>query len=100
MIYYISGKISGLTKETYTRNFNNAKRQILNTIVIDNNFKIVNPLEIKHPFKFWLGYLIVDLCYLRKCTHIALMPNWTDSRGAVVEYYFSKFIFKHKIIWL
>ena len=94
-IIYISGKISGLSKADYINNFLQAEKRLSG-----RNAIVVNPIKFKHPFKFWLGYIIYDLIQLRKCTHIALMPNWIDSKGAVVEFFFSKWIFKQQIIWL
>ena len=100
MKVYLSGRISGLTEKEYTENFHIAYSQLFEKKLVDCSFNVINPLEIKHPFKFWLGYLIVDLWHLRKCSHIALMKNWTDSKGCVIEYFFSKFIFKQVIILL
>lgn len=63
---------------------------------------VVNPFDLR-PFlgiKTWVCYMITDLVALRRCTHTAFMDNWTDSRGAVIEYYFAKFIYKQKIIFL
>lgn len=31
---------------------------------------------------------------------LQVQKNWIESRGAVIEYYFAKFIFKQKVIWL
>ena len=41
-----------------------------------------------------------DIRMLRKCTHIALIPNWTDSMGATIEFFIGKFILKLKVIEL
>ena len=98
---YISGKISGLEKWQYIDNFFDANQQLLKTKQFYSN-QIISPLNLK-PFlgiKCWLCYMITDIAVLRKCTHIAMQKNWTDSRGAVVEYFAAKFIFKLKIIWL
>lgn len=109
MKIYISGQISGLSEEEYAKNFEcQSVRLYLNT---DYEFYegkhlpykyIINPLDIK-PFlgiKKWLFYMISDLYQLRKCTHIAIQSNWVESRGAIIEYFFAKFIYKLKIIWL
>lgn len=100
---YISGKISGLSKYMYELNFEYADTDLF--IMHKNlyiNSEIINPLQIKPLFgiKSWLFYIISDLWKLRKCTHIALQKNWLDSKGAVLEYFFSKFIFKQQIIFL
>ena len=95
---YISGQISGLNESEFRYNFWEASDIINHKYGID----YINPLDLK-PFlgiKCWLCYMITGLYHLRKCTHIALQSNWNNSRGAVIEYFFAKFIFKHQIIWL
>ena len=102
MKIYISGKISGLPEKEYINNFDNARREVWGSIQECYYKDIVNPIEII-PFLFirkWLFYMIADIWKLRKCTHIAMQKNWVDSKGAVIEYFFAKFIFKLKIIWL
>lgn len=97
---YVSGKISGLSPIEFTSNFKNAKTKIHNDY--DWDARVINPIDLK-PFlgiKSWLCYMITDLYHLRKCTHIAMQSNWIDSKGATIEYFVSKFIFKQEIIWL
>lgn len=96
---YISGKISGLEYEDVKRNFANASIELLKSNKFDF---VVNPLNI-NPFlgrKTWLCYMINDIRAQRKCTHSAFQPNWKESRGAVIEYYFAKFIYKQEILFL
>jgi len=109
MKIYISGQITGVTEKEYTENFDDARRAIyLNIDKEVHNIEgvyydaIINPLEIKPLFgiKKWLWFMISDIKELNKCTHIAMQKNWIESRGAIIEYYFAKFIFKLKIIWL
>jgi len=105
MKIYISGKISGLSEEEYTDNFEKVKLNLWETdfcFSIRRYSHIISPLDIK-PFlgiKSWLFYMIADIWQLRKCNHIAMQKNWTDSKGAVIEYFFAKWIFKQQIIWL
>ena len=106
MRIYISGQITGLTVEEFTKNFKNAKDNIYINGVDGFNMilscQIINPIDLI-PFlgvKKWLCYMIADLCHLRKCTHIAMQPNWINSKGAIIEYFFAKFVFKLQIIWL
>lgn len=99
MICYLSGKISGLTVEEYIRNFDFAKYHIEADYEPE---EIINPIDIK-PFlgiKHWIFYMINDVIKQRKCTHSAFQKNWIDSKGAVIEYFFAKFIFKQQIIFL
>ena len=96
---YLSGKISGLHPEDARQNFLFAEREIF-TLHIPG--EVVNPFNIR-PFlgiRTWICYMITDIRELSTCTHAAFMYNWRDSRGAVIEYFFARFIFKQEIIWL
>ena len=101
--YYLSGKISGLSEYSYIRNFNNAYSEVLFYDEFDRNKdSIINPLLIE-PFlgiKSHVAYMIADLYELRKCTHCVMQANWINSRGACIEHYFAKFVFKLKIIYI
>jgi len=107
MKIYLSGKITGLTEDEREKNFNKAQ---LDTIMYllkknDNIYKgehYINPLHIKPLFgiKKWLFHMIADIRELKKCDAISFQTNWLNSKGAVVEYFFSKFIFNHEIIFL
>ena len=95
---YISGQITGLDIKIAFQNFDKIQWDYFWNL----GLFCINPFNLK-PFlgiKCWLCYMITDLYHLRKCTHIALQSNWNNSRGAVIEYFFAKFIFKHQIIWL
>lgn len=99
MKVYISGKISGLTENEFTKNFDFATYHIEADYQPD---EIVNPIDIKPLFgiKKWIFFMIADIWKLRKCTHIAMQKNWIDSKGACIEHFLAKFIFKHEIIYL
>ena len=102
MKIYISGKISGLSEHEYTKNFNDAAHETWVKYPDLYYVNIVNPIRIK-PFlgiKNWIFYMIADIREQRKCTHSAFQPNWIDSKGAVIEYFLAKFIFKQIIIFL
>lgn len=105
MKIYISGKISGLTEKEYVKNFTLAERHIYWLKDFEGKrdlIKIINPLKIKPLFgiKKWFFYMVADIWQLRKCTHIAAQKNWIDSKGAFIEIFFAKFIFKQQIIFL
>lgn len=94
---YLSGKISGLSKADYIHNFLQAEKKLSHISRV-----IINPIKIK-PFlglQNWTCYMITDIAALRKCDKIAMMPNWIDSKGACIEHYFGKFIFKLEVIYL
>lgn len=96
---YISGKISGIRMEWARQNFDFACKTVKRFY---GATEVVNPLDIK-PFlgiKRWLFHMISDIWEQRKCTHSAFQVNWKDSMGAVIEYFFAKFIFKQGIIFL
>lgn len=122
MICYISGRISGLSEKEYKYNFYECED------IINHKYgcESINPVRIKPLFgkckrtkeyyedgtkKFkkhwsefykenWINYMISCLIALRRCSHIALMPNWIESKGAVIEYFYAKFILKLKVIFL
>lgn len=85
---YISGPITGLTREQYTRRF-----AIAEQILRDEGYHaIVNPTRVWAARWPWLyrvvGYrltLIYDLWLLSRCQRFYKMPGWKLSRGAQIE---------------
>ena len=83
---YLSGKITGLTKEEYTRNFQRAEQHYLTA-----GFEVVNPVKIGeallalHPEATYEDFMLRDLEALRSCTAIALISGWEVSPGAQRE---------------
>ena len=77
MKIYISGKISGLTKEEYTQNFDKAYSKLFELKLVDYSGNVINPLNIKPllGIKRWFFYMAADIWQLRKCTHIAVQKN-------------------------
>lgn len=96
---YISGKISGLHQENARQNFMFAERELRK---FHNPDEVVNPFNIRPlmGIRRWICYMIADVREQSTCTHSAFMYNWRESRGAVIEYFFARFIFKQDIIWL
>ena len=86
MRIYLSGKITGLDKEVYSRQFERAE-----TFYKTGGFDVVNPVKIGeevlkiNPKAEWQDFMIRDLEALRTCTHIALLEGWEDSKGAKME---------------
>ena len=97
MKVYISGKISGLHYNEAAFNFS-INENILNAM----GHHSVNPMSRKY-FKNrmgklpWLVHMILDIILLLQCDAIFLQDNWTDSRGAKVEYFISK-MFRMKVL--
>ena len=94
---YVSGKISGLDLIESQKNFKNAA-----ILVSEMKKKPINAFYIKPLFgvKKWFFYMVSDVNVLRKCDSIAMQSNWTDSKGAVIEYFLAKFVFKLKVYFL
>lgn len=86
MRIYLSGKITGLEKEVYTRQFERAEN-----FYKTSGFDVVNPVKIGeevlkiNPKAEWQDFMIRDLEALRTCTHIALLEGWEESKGAKME---------------
>lgn len=96
---YISGQITGLPIEHAMKNFRVAQLEAMYNYGYNYS---VNPFDIRPLFgiKRWMFYMIADVWHQRKCDATAFQSNWMESRGAVIEYFFAKFIFKHRIIML
>ena len=83
---YLSGEITGLTKEEYTRNFQRAEQHYTTA-----GFEVVNPVKIgeallaANPETTYEEFMHHDLEALRSCTAIALIAGWEQSPGAQRE---------------
>ena len=87
MKIYISGKISGTSD--YIQRFHNAELKLKEKYP---DAEIVNPVvlsqelekKIKHPS--WLEYMRNCVPVLYTCSHIYMLPDWLDSKGAKYEH--------------
>ena len=83
---YLSGKITGLDKEVYTKQFERAE-----TFYKTSGFEVINPVTIgeeilkNNPKATWNDFMKEDLKALRTCTHIVLLEGWEESKGAKME---------------
>jgi hypothetical protein len=83
---YLSGPITGLSEEEYTRRFATAERHYESA-----GYEVVNPVTIgkelqkTNPHPTYEEYMEVDLAALRTSTHIAMLPGWSQSPGAKRE---------------
>jgi hypothetical protein len=95
---YISGQISGLSADEYHEAFGKAEALLMN-----HDLKPVNPLKVVacatedctlatsrkedgsylHSWECYLKHDIQSL--IMECDSIAMLPNWTNSRGAKFE---------------
>ncbi len=83
-VVYVSGKISGLERDVYTKVFKDAENRIKN-----DGYKVVNPCEVV-PFgnmekPTWSDYMRADVAALCRCDKIYMTANWVTSRGALIE---------------
>lgn len=81
---YISGKITGLTVEEFTKNFEVVCDYVVNVL----KAKPFSPIDIcpYDPNKTWADYMAVDIKFLdEECDSILMLPNWKDSAGARIE---------------
>lgn len=87
---YLSGRMSGLSAETWRHRFISAQYGLE---AKHGNVKVINPAEsviARHPWLYRLvGYrltLAYDLHLLKRCTHIYMVgDDWQQSRGARLE---------------
>lgn len=80
---YNSGKISGLPYLTAYNNFLAADKTIES-----KGFKPVNPMAERwlKPSAPWLLHMIVDVWKMLWCDAVYFQRNWSDSRGARIEF--------------
>jgi hypothetical protein len=82
MKIYISGKISGMEDEAKVL-FDRAEKYLLS-----KGYEVVNPMKLEHNENtHWHHYMKTDIIALMECDAIYMLTNWTESKGAVVEFY-------------
>ena len=93
---YISGKITGLSRDEVEANFKMVEDNLLS-----RGYEVVNPLKLKHDHdKEWCSYMIEDLQALIPCQSICMIWNWTESAGAKIEHAFAQAMGKHVIYFI
>jgi|SRR5690606_6118751 len=90
MKIYISGPISGLPIEVYTKAFKEAE-----TILLKEGWEVVNPVTLDHdheaaskiecPKERWAFYMDKCISALLRCDAIYMLKGWDISKGARVE---------------
>jgi hypothetical protein len=83
--YYLSGSISNNPDfKAYFKNHENTLRDLGVT-------DIFNPADTAWPENVdWDTCMKYDLKVLVDCAYVVLLPNWKNSRGAIVEYNVAK----------
>jgi nucleoside 2-deoxyribosyltransferase len=80
MKIYLSGKISGLADLNVPK-FTHYER-LLKAL----NHEVVNPHNLQHSENSkWLDFMRTDLKAMLDCDMIAVLDDWQDSRGAMIE---------------
>lgn len=78
---YISGPMSGIDHLNFPL-FNRTAVRLRNM-----RWEVVNPVEVNpDPEAKWLDCIAADLKAMDGCTAICLLPGWTNSFGAKIEY--------------
>lgn len=84
---YISGKITGLELEIARDLFKKAEMKLKHL-----GFNPLNPMEEVpyNPDWSWEQYMAKDIeLLITQCDAIYMLPNWTHSKGAMIEHYIS-----------
>lgn len=91
---YISGKITGLPIDEAKRNFKNCADYLR-----DEGYEVVNPMELPEHEAIlamdemelvedgkWYLHMKADIKAMMDCDSIFVMLNYTESKGAMIEY--------------
>lgn len=86
---FISGKVSGLKRETARRNFLKAEKYLKNL-----GYEPVNPIRLCRKEWSWVKCMVKCIYTLTRCKSIFMTPNWKDSRGARLEHAIARLLGK------
>lgn len=78
MKVYIAGKITG--NPEYKKHFAAAEKKF-----IEDGHLVMNPAVLPEGFGFD-DYMPICYAMIDCCDAVAFLPNWTDSKGAGLEY--------------
>lgn len=82
MKIYIAGKITGL--KNYKENFSKAEEKLKNS-----GHLCMNPSTLSEGFP-WEIYMPICYKMIDACDTVYLLKNWTDSKGAKLEFEYAK----------
>lgn len=81
---YLSGPITG--HEDYIKNFNKAAEEVQTSF---NGAEIINPANLRFvmpPNSTWKEYMRICHELLDMADVIYMLPGWSESKGACIEY--------------
>lgn len=86
---FISGKVTGMRYELARRVFQSAEDKLKH-----KGYQPINPTRLCNSNWSWRRCMVVCLWNLLWCSHITMLDNWEDSRGARIENKVAKFLHK------
>lgn len=90
---YIAGRITGINYEYAKSLFLKAEK-----ILSKRGYKPVNPTKLCKSNWNWYRCMVVCIWNLIWCKYVYMLPNWSKSKGAKIEYKIS--VLLNKIIIL
>ena|SRR5699024_9435618 len=88
---FISGKITGEPIIRCLNKFYSSRREILDLLNIDM-YNIIIPLHLR-KISFCISHeraMYICIKELKTCTHIYMLKDWKESKGAMIEHEFAK----------
>ncbi len=84
-VIYIAGRVSGLSYDEVK-----AKFQYAEDFLKEMGYLVINPVELVPMTANWELAMRILLPYLSICDTLCLLPDWKESKGAVLEYELAK----------
>lgn len=88
---FISGKITGEQIDECFHKFAEASLDVCGLEREDQIIEIVNPLRLEGIY-FGISHKeAMEICFkeLKTCSHIYMLKDWKDSKGAMMEHQFA-----------
>jgi hypothetical protein len=77
---YLAGKVTGLPRVTATMLFGTVQKRLM-----DQGYEVIVPLDIVPNNTSWEQAMKICIAALIQCDEVHLLPNWIDSKGAILE---------------